>query len=299
MSGAVAAAEKQLICERCHREWSVPLTRGRYPRRCRECDPKAAAHRDAERARRAGIRKGVPQRQPRPAFQRLWRKGRPIARTGRDVLERHAELEAEVRRREQAKIDARREAEAQRERERQQRAHDARLDRMRRKRERDLIAKRAKETEQRIAAIASDDRQAMRLPELLEVSERAAHLGNLRPRDLAAFVRRVGLARGTTGTRNALIDLAAAVLAAAAAVPDAQIRELDPDAALWEEGYRPRKAPKVCAVCGATFTEYSHSRVKTCSRECLSEAGRRNAAKRKTHGNQWTRRLPPASTPTR
>lgn len=56
----------------------------------------------------------------------------------------------------------------------------------------------------------------------------------------------------------------------------------------WAEGYRARKAPKTCTVCGKTFTKYSHSRVKTCSRECLSEAGRRNAAKRKTHGNRWT-----------
>jgi hypothetical protein len=46
------------------------------------------------------------------------------------------------------------------------------------------------------------------------------------------------------------------------------------------DGTRRTKKPKVCTVCGATFTNYSHSRVKTCSRPCLSEAGRRAAMKR-------------------
>jgi protein-arginine kinase activator protein McsA len=47
-----------------------------------------------------------------------------------------------------------------------------------------------------------------------------------------------------------------------------------------EDGTRTTKAPKRCETCGATFTEYSHSRVKNCSPQCLSEAGRRNALKR-------------------
>ena len=40
------------------------------------------------------------------------------------------------------------------------------------------------------------------------------------------------------------------------------------------------KTPKTCPICGTVFINYSHSRVKTCSRECLSEMGRRNAFKR-------------------
>jgi hypothetical protein len=40
------------------------------------------------------------------------------------------------------------------------------------------------------------------------------------------------------------------------------------------------KRTKVCVVCGGEFTNYTHSRVKTCSRTCLSELGRRNAFKR-------------------
>lgn len=55
----------------------------------------------------------------------------------------------------------------------------------------------------------------------------------------------------------------------------------------WEEGYRPRKKAKVCVICAAMF-EYRHSTNKTCSRECLSEFGRRNQAKRKSHGNRYT-----------
>jgi hypothetical protein len=40
------------------------------------------------------------------------------------------------------------------------------------------------------------------------------------------------------------------------------------------------KKPKVCVVCGGEFTNYTHTRVKTCGKECLSEIGRRNARKR-------------------
>jgi protein-arginine kinase activator protein McsA len=43
---------------------------------------------------------------------------------------------------------------------------------------------------------------------------------------------------------------------------------------------RRTKKPKVCAICGATFTNYSHSRVKNCSPPCAAEAGRRAAMKR-------------------
>src|SRR5437762_7865470 len=37
------------------------------------------------------------------------------------------------------------------------------------------------------------------------------------------------------------------------------------------------KKPKTCAVCEKEFSDYSHVRVKTCSRSCLAEMGRRNA----------------------
>lgn len=47
-----------------------------------------------------------------------------------------------------------------------------------------------------------------------------------------------------------------------------------------EDGTRSTKKAKVCTICGGTFTNYSHSRVKTCSKPCLSEAGRRAAMKR-------------------
>lgn len=46
------------------------------------------------------------------------------------------------------------------------------------------------------------------------------------------------------------------------------------------DGTRRTKKVKVCAICEASFTNYSHSRVKTCSRRCLSEAGRRASMKR-------------------
>jgi hypothetical protein len=47
-----------------------------------------------------------------------------------------------------------------------------------------------------------------------------------------------------------------------------------------DAGYQPRRKVKVCTICGSSFTNYTHSRAKTCSKRCLSEAGRRNAAKR-------------------
>jgi len=40
------------------------------------------------------------------------------------------------------------------------------------------------------------------------------------------------------------------------------------------------KTPRTCPICGRSFSNYTHSRVKTCSRACLSELGRRNAMKR-------------------
>jgi hypothetical protein len=78
-----------------------------------------------------------------------------------------------------------------------------------------------------------------------------------------------------------------------------------------ELGLRRRKKPKLCGICGRTFTNYSHSRVKNCSPQCLSEAGRRNALKRWGDGGrsshqsgespaesrtEWTA-LPPSETP--
>jgi hypothetical protein len=60
----------------------------------------------------------------------------------------------------------------------------------------------------------------------------------------------------------------------------------------WEENYRPGRKAKACVICGEEFTDYTHSRVKTCSKKCLSELGRRNAAKRKTHGNRYTTGAP-------
>jgi hypothetical protein len=45
----------------------------------------------------------------------------------------------------------------------------------------------------------------------------------------------------------------------------------------WGAG---QKKPKICVVCGKEFSNYSHVRVKTCGRSCLSEAGRLNARKR-------------------
>ena len=54
------------------------------------------------------------------------------------------------------------------------------------------------------------------------------------------------------------------------------------------------KTPNTCAVCAKEFSDYSDARVKTCSRACLSELGRRNARKR------WDRAstdLEPSATP--
>jgi protein-arginine kinase activator protein McsA len=45
-------------------------------------------------------------------------------------------------------------------------------------------------------------------------------------------------------------------------------------------GNRPIKPTKTCVVCGATFAEYTHSRVKTCGAECLAAIGTQNARKR-------------------
>lgn len=45
----------------------------------------------------------------------------------------------------------------------------------------------------------------------------------------------------------------------------------------WGRG--PRKA-KTCVICGLEFSDYSHTRVKTCGPNCLSELGRRNAYRR-------------------
>lgn len=45
----------------------------------------------------------------------------------------------------------------------------------------------------------------------------------------------------------------------------------------WGRG---KKKAKVCAECGKEFTNFTHSRVKLCSKACRSEAGRRNALKR-------------------
>lgn len=47
-----------------------------------------------------------------------------------------------------------------------------------------------------------------------------------------------------------------------------------------ENGQRKPKAAKTCPICGAVFTHYTHSRNRTCSRQCLSELGRINAKKR-------------------
>ena len=51
----------------------------------------------------------------------------------------------------------------------------------------------------------------------------------------------------------------------------------------WGRG---NKQPKACVVCGQEFTNYTHTRVKTCGKACLSELGRRNARKR------WRTALP-------
>jgi hypothetical protein len=45
----------------------------------------------------------------------------------------------------------------------------------------------------------------------------------------------------------------------------------------WGAGLR---QAKICAVCERLFSNYTHVRVKTCSKDCLSELGRRNARKR-------------------
>ncbi len=45
----------------------------------------------------------------------------------------------------------------------------------------------------------------------------------------------------------------------------------------WGQG---RKKIKTCVNCGKPFSNYSHTRVKTCGKNCLSELGRQNAYKR-------------------
>ena len=45
-------------------------------------------------------------------------------------------------------------------------------------------------------------------------------------------------------------------------------------------GQRRTKPAKTCVICERPFTTYSHSRVRTCSAPCRSEAGRRAAQKR-------------------
>ena len=45
----------------------------------------------------------------------------------------------------------------------------------------------------------------------------------------------------------------------------------------WGKGL---KRAKVCVVCGRKFANYTHTRVKTCGKKCLSVIGRRNANKR-------------------
>lgn len=46
------------------------------------------------------------------------------------------------------------------------------------------------------------------------------------------------------------------------------------------DGTRRKSPPKTCPICGVVFENYSHSIVKTCSKECLKELGRQNAMKR-------------------
>jgi hypothetical protein len=56
-----------------------------------------------------------------------------------------------------------------------------------------------------------------------------------------------------------------------------------------------RKRPtKICTICGREFSEYTHSRVKTCGRACLSEAGRRNELKRRRPGRATGSAVSPA-----
>lgn len=75
------------------------------------------------------------------------------------------------------------------------------------------------------------------------------------------------------------------------------------DMALGKWGPGPRRI-KRCVICGEIIKSPTHSRVKTCGGECLSEAGRRAQAKRKTNGNRYTKSIlnptdpaiPPAET---
>jgi len=48
------------------------------------------------------------------------------------------------------------------------------------------------------------------------------------------------------------------------------------------DGYAPKKQRKACKVCGKMFLPTHTKNHSTCSRECLTEIGRRNAEKRWT-----------------
>lgn len=52
-----------------------------------------------------------------------------------------------------------------------------------------------------------------------------------------------------------------------------------------ESGTYRRKQEKKCVICGKSFIPHHSKNHKTCSRECLSELGRRNAMKR-WHGTE-------------
>lgn len=49
---------------------------------------------------------------------------------------------------------------------------------------------------------------------------------------------------------------------------------------LKKPGGKRTKPYRTCPICGKSFNHYTHTRNKTCSKECLSELGRRNAMKR-------------------
>lgn len=49
------------------------------------------------------------------------------------------------------------------------------------------------------------------------------------------------------------------------------------------DGSRKRRKTKQCAICGNVFTPSHSKKHKTCSADCLSELGRRNAYKRWGH----------------
>jgi NMD protein affecting ribosome stability and mRNA decay len=55
-------------------------------------------------------------------------------------------------------------------------------------------------------------------------------------------------------------------------------------------GFQKKKKTRRCSVCGKEFIPNHSKKHTTCSRECLSEIGRRNAAKRTYHSNRYTAR---------